>query len=146
MADINPKDLVKNFQEYSEDGSIGGAFRSAAGGILAALGIAVIAFIDVWQSLFTDPISAIIDGSVGVLNGLIGGTARILIQGATTAVQSLAPGATWAIGPLTFLMAIVLMGAAMYIFAQILQVPATSDMIPFSSTDVPFLGAEEENG
>jgi len=144
MARIDPNDLVRNF--YDDYEGIGSAGRAAIGGIIAALGIAAVALVDAVQALFTEPLASVAEGSAGVLNGLIGGAADILNQGAATAVQSIAPGASWAIGPLTYLLGIGVMGAAMYLFAQILQVPATSDLLPFTATDVPGAGAEEEDG
>jgi len=144
MARINPNDLVRNF--YDSFSGIRSAGKAAIGGVVAALGIAAVALIDGVQALFTEPLGEVASGSAGVINGLIGGAADILNQASATAVQSLAPGQAWAIGPITYLLGIAVMGAAMYLFAQILQVPATSDLLPFTGTDVPGAGAEEEDG
>lgn len=146
MAQIDPTDLVKNFEEYSGGDGLWGAVRSGLGGFVVAFFFAFIAMVNAGQALFTDPLGALASGSADVVTGLVGGTARILNQAATTAVQSLAPGATWAAGPLTFLFGILLMGGAMYLFAQLMQMPATSDILPFTLSDLPLVGAEEEDG
>jgi len=142
---IQPVELVKNFgSKDSFNGSIFNALYWGIGGVVASVFMAFAIFIDVGQQLITKPLGRMATEIANLMGAIIGGASRIIDQAATTAVLSIAPGAKWAIGPLTYVISIAVMGAALYVLAQILESPVTSDTIPFTFSDLPVLGVEED--
>jgi hypothetical protein len=140
---LNPVEQMNKFQQRY--GTIGKALMAGVGAIVVTLfgGIAII--IDTFRRLITDPVGAIIDSVTGLFNVLIGGSADLIRAGVETAIASVAPGAAWAIGPATFALTVGAWGAALYVFAQVMEARATSNLIPFTMTDVPVIGADEED-
>jgi len=125
--------------------SIGGA---VAGGIMGAFIGFFSGLIDTIQAifnLFVLPIDELGAQVANFLGALVGGAADIVTQGAVTTQQAIAPGQPWAVGPLTFAFGIVSVAAGWYVFARILAADQTSDLLPFTGTDVPGVGANEES-
>lgn len=125
--------------------SIGGTVQA---GIMGAVFGVFAMFIDFWRAVADTiivPLSAMGDLLAGVLEAFIGGGASIIGQGATTTIQSLAPGSIWSAGPLTFAEGIAAAGLGILVMTWILSREVTSDTIPFSATDVPFLGVDEDD-
>ena len=124
--------------------SIGGA---VAGGIMGAFTGFFSGLIDTIQAifnLFVLPIDELGTQVANFLGALVGGGADIITQGAVTTQQAIAPGQSWAVGPLTFAFGVVSAAAGWYVFARVLAADATSDLLPFTGTDVPGVGANEE--
>ena len=125
--------------------SIGGA---VAGGIMGAFIGFFSGLTDVITSLFgliTQPLDVLGIEVGNFLGALVGGAADIVTQGAVTTQQTIAPGQPWAVGPLTFALSVVGTGAGWYVFARILAADITSDLLPFTGTDIPGVGANEES-
>jgi len=125
--------------------SIGGA---VAGGIMGLFTGLFAGLIDVVTSIFgllVQPIDVLGGEVANFLGALVGGAADIVTQGAVTTQQAIAPGQPWAIGPLTFAFGVVSVAAGWYVFARVLAADATSDLLPFTGTDVPGVGANEES-
>jgi hypothetical protein len=123
---------------------IGGAI---AGGIMGLFTGFFSGLIDVVTSIFgllVQPIDVLGLEVGNFLGALVGGAADIVTQGAVTTQQAIAPGQPWAVGPLTFAFGIVSAAAGWYVFARVLAADATSDLLPFTGTDVPGVGANEE--
>ncbi|WP_254841141.1 hypothetical protein [Natronomonas marina] len=127
-------------------------FESPSSAVLASLTGAIVAlgaaFIDFWTAVadvIIVPLSAMGELLAGVLQAFIGGGASIIGQGAATTVQSLVPGSIFALGPLTFAEGIAAAGAGILVMTWILSREVTSDTIPFSATDIPFLGVDEDD-
>jgi hypothetical protein len=139
---LDPVDQLNNFQERF-DGDIGKAIAAGFGAIIVTVlgGLALI--IDAGRRLITDPIGAIIDGVTLFFEVLIGGSADIIGQGVKTTVLSVAPGGAWTIGPLTFALTVGAWGLGLYAFTIIMDMEATSNLIPFTMTDLPFIGSDE---
>ena len=125
--------------------SIGGA---VAGGIMGLFTGFFAGLIDVVTSIFgllVQPIDVLGLEVGNFLGALVGGAADIVTQGAVTTQQAIAPGQPWAVGPLTFGFGIASAAAGWYVFARVLAADATSDLLPFTGTDVPGVGANEES-
>ena len=125
--------------------SIGGA---VAGGIMGVFTGFFSGLIDVITSIFgllVQPLDVLGFEVGNFLGALVGGAADIVTQGAVTTQQAIAPGQSWAVGPLTFAFGIVSAAAGWYVFARVLAADATSDLLPFTGTDVPGVGANEES-
>lgn len=139
---LDPTDTINNFKDRFS--GIGGAVEAGVGGVVITIFTGLALGIDTIRRLFTDPLIALIDGSSAFVFELVGGAAEIVEQGVQTTVESIAPGATWAVGPLTYAVSIIVVGVGLYVLAKILEQRATSDLIPFTFTDWPIIGADEE--
>jgi hypothetical protein len=85
------------------------------------------------------PLRALAEGAAGVLDGLLGGGGDIIEAGA----QATAAG-TDVFGILAYPIGIAIVLAGAYLLAAYLSEEETSDLLPFTTTDIPFLGSEEE--
>lgn len=124
--------------------NLGRILRGGIGGILLALAAGAAAGVDAVFSVFINPVRAFATQLGNIVGSYLGGIAGIIRAGAITTQQSLLPGAAWAVGPLTFIFSIGVVGAAAYIMVQVLSIPGTSDTIIGSGTDFPLIGTEEE--
>lgn len=124
--------------------SVGAA---AQGGIIGVISAGFALFIEFWGAIADTiivPLSRMGPLLAGILDAFIGGAAQIVGQGAVTSARSLVPGSFFAAGPLTFAEGIAAAGLGLLVMAWILGRGPTSDTIPFSFTDIPFLGVDEE--
>lgn len=124
--------------------TLGSILAGGFGGVLLAWFIGGIELVQAGFNFIVSPLAAFGNQLARVVVAFVGGGARIIESGVATTVASVAPGATWAVGPLTFALQIGAAGAGLYVMALILSRPITSDTIPFSFTDLPFLGVEED--
>jgi len=141
---LNPVDQVEEFNKNYPDG-LSSAIKAGFGGIITTIAIGIALVVDTARQLITEPLLSLISNVGNVFNAMVGGGADIIRQGVQTSIQSIAPGAEWAVGPLTYLVGIAVMAGGMYIFAQVMEMEATSNLIPFSVTDLPIIGAREED-
>lgn len=121
--------------EEAEGKTLGTILFAGVGGLIYAFYEGAIAALQSAWLIMIEPVQALVGvegytGAVGVVEAIWGGWVTILEQGAQTAVESLAPGSTWAVGPFTQLLAIgtVMLGA--FAIARILAQPATSNIAP----------------
>lgn len=94
-------------------------------------------------NVFIKPVAQLATDSAGLVNSIVGGAGDIIDQGVRTSVLSIAPGATWAIGPLTAAASIAVVGVMLYVLGRVLALGVTSDAIPFTFTDFPLIGVDE---
>lgn len=131
-------------------------FGGPAAVLLAGISGLILTFFELWIDLidaavgiFLLPLEVIGAGSAGILDALLGGARAIIFAGAVTTQQAFLPGSPWAVGPLAFGLSVLAAGFGIWGFAQILQIPATSDIAlgTFTDLDLPGpldIGAEEE--
>jgi len=121
---------------------------AAQGGIMGVIAATFALLIDVGQAIadvFIIPTSELATQGGNVVEAFTGGIAAIIRQGAVTTVASIAPGATWAVGPLSFAFSVLAAGGGLYVMAAVLSRGFTSDTIPGTFTDIPFIGVDEED-
>lgn len=129
--------------------------RSPAEILLTGIGAFILAWVelaiglaDAIVGIIRDPLGAMGSGAAFIIDALLGGAGRIIFQAALTTQQALLPGQPWAVGPLTFGIGVGSAGFGLFVMAKFLQLPATSDTLPGTFTDIdpPFLdiGVEEE--
>lgn len=123
--------------------SIGGVLGGGIMGVFLASIALTIDFFQATANVLISPLEALGINLGGIVDAFVGGAADIMRQGAETTVASLAPGATWAVGPLTFGFSVIAAGTGLFAMAWLLQQSPTSDLIPFSFTDFPILGVDE---
>lgn len=120
--------------------NIQAAFKQGISGAIRGVFIGIIAVIVVITDFFTKPLGAMIGGITGLVDALFGGIIDILNQTATTAVQSFAPGSTWAIGPLTWFFGILMLTGTLWLVSKMLSIDDTSNLVPGSFVDYPIIG------
>jgi len=91
-------------------------------------------------NVFIVPISALLDGIGQFIGSLFGGISQVIGAGAAGTAQNVQQ---WFVFSLPVAVGVVLLIAMM--FAWYTDQDFTSDLIPFSSTDVPFVGNDEED-
>jgi|GEM_PF-3522396 len=135
MAEKGPWELV----EEADGRELGATAIAAVISFVLAITQGVNSMINTAFDLFVDPLDAVITGSVGVVEELWGGWQAILEQGAETAVASIAPGATWAVGPFTQALSLVSVVVSLYILAKVMASPFTSNLVPGTLVDNRFV-------
>lgn len=141
-SSFDPTKQVEQFRSLY--GTISNALVSGVGGVISSFFLGMASIVAAIALMIYGPLNAMANGIADFMTGLVGGAADIIEQGVETTVTSIAPGATWAIGPLTFGLSILAMGAGLWALAWILGRAETSDTIPFTFTDIPFVGVDEE--
>jgi len=126
-------------------GSISTAGQAGIVGVITAAFAMIINAGQAITDVFILPIQQLAVEGGNVVTSFVGGIAAIIEQGARTTIASIAPGQTWAVGPLTFLLSIATVAGALYVMSLVLSVGFTSDTVPGTFTDFPFLGVDEED-
>jgi hypothetical protein len=114
---------------------IGGTFFAVFFGVIDSIG-----------ALFSVPIKAL--SAFGrameqIVIATFGAPGEFLVAGWRGAIASFQPGGSFYIGPFTPILAMAVFLAVAWMVSQYLELEATSDLIPWSFTDVPLLGTEE---
>lgn len=125
--------------------NIGEAFSGGISATVLAGFSGVIAYILSLVGFFTIPIDATAEGVGGIIGSMLGGAQEIIWQGAQSTIVALAPGSTWAIGPLAFTISILAVGGGAFALSRLLAIPFTSDFALFSNTDFLGIGSDENN-
>jgi hypothetical protein len=125
--------------------TIGGVAAGGIMGIILQFGVSITDLVGRLFDILILPLGAMGEQLGNIVTAFLGGVATIIQQGAQTTVASIAPGATWAVGPLTFAFGILAAGAGLAAMAWFLSLEVTSNIIPGSFTDVPFFGVDEED-
>jgi hypothetical protein len=124
--------------------SLGDIIVNGFGAAILAWWIAGINVLTEIMEVFTIPLDALgIEGG-NIVGEFFGGIADIFRAGAVTTQQVLLPGQAWAVGPLTFALSAVAVGAALYVAGRVLKQPFTGDTVLGLPIDVPGLGADED--
>lgn len=131
MAEQGPWDLI----EEADGRKLGATVIAVVISYVLAIGQGVNSMINTAFDLFVDPLGAVIDGATGFVNELWGGWQDILRQGAKTAVASIEPGATWAVGPFTQALSLISVVVSLYILAKVMASPFTSNLVPGTLVD-----------
>lgn len=141
MSASSPSGLIGRARSYP---TLGALLFGGIGGVLLAGFEQVIAFILAVAGFIITPLTTFTQQLGEVIIAFVGGGADIILAGVGTSVASLAPGGNFALGPFTFAGAIGSAALGLGVMAFILSLSPTSDLIPFSFTDVPFLGIDED--
>lgn len=146
-----PKDAWQLIEE-SRGKTLGTALLSGVLAMWYAFAQGVAGMINAGFAIFIDPLMTMISGVVALVEALYLGWVDILEAGASTAVYSLAPGSTWAVGPLTQVLAIGSVGVGIYVVARIVSSEVTGNAVFGTLVDNRFLAwlgttpEEEEEG
>lgn len=124
-------------------GTLGDVAAEGIGGFVLAVATGFISGFLTLADLFIKPMNALIGGIQGGIEAIFSWT-MIVLSGAEASAASVAPGATFDIGPFTFALALVAVLLGGWVIARYLIEEETSDLIPFSFIDFPFVGQEEE--
>jgi hypothetical protein len=114
------------------------------GVILAVFKLAIDAGTAITE-VFILPTGELARQAANVVQSFVGGIAGIIQQGAESTIAAIAPGQMWAAGPLAFTISIAAAAGGVYVMSVLLGVGFTSDTIPGTFTDFPFLGVDEED-
>lgn len=125
--------------------SIGGVVGGGLAGAFLAFFVSGINLLQALFDILIQPLGALGQGAGDVVAAIVGGAADIIEQGAQTTIATIAPGAQWAVGPLTFGFGILAAGGGLVVLGWMLSLEVTSNLIPFTFTDVPFFGVDEED-
>lgn len=139
---LGPWGLISRARNF---GSIGAIITAAVGGIMLAIPQEAIRAFQALVSVFVEPVQSLAGGAAGIVTAFLGGISSIIRQGAETTVATLAPQATWAVGPLTFGFSVAAAGGGLFVMALLLEQGPTSDAIPGTFTDFPLIGTDEED-
>lgn len=131
--------------EEAQGQSLAQILQSSIGGAMLALALMAISTVQSIFEVLTQPLDALGIELGNLVEALLGGPIDIIGQGAASAVASLEPGGMFYVGPLTFPLAVVTALSGGYVLAKYLELEITSDTIPFSFTDIPFIGVDEDD-
>jgi hypothetical protein len=92
------------------------------------------------------PATSFIDGLGALILAIVGGAANIIDAGSGAAAQAFLTGVWSALGPLAYPASIASVLAAAYLMLQYFEIPVTADSIIglFTGTDLPIIGADED--
>lgn len=148
MASSTGERVWELFDRAKSAGSLSAVVFQGLGAILFAFGAALSSGIVTIADVIIVPLSTLINQSGRLLESIIGGAAQIIDIGALTSALSIAPGARFDVGPVTFVLAIGVVLLAMYLIVNYLSLPETGNFsiaIPFDIPTPGFLGPEEDN-
>lgn len=92
-------------------------------------------------SVVIDPLFALGAGAAEFLDAVIGGGADVVSAGAAASAAGIS-----VFGILGYIIGLAVVLAGAYLLGQYLTQDETSDVIPFTSTDIPLIGADEDSG
>ena len=92
------------------------------------------------------PATSFIDGLGALILSIVGGAADIINAGSGAAAEAFLIGVWGALGPLAYPAAIASVLSGAYLMLQYFEIPVTSDSIIglFTGTDLPIIGADED--
>lgn len=145
MAD-SPADRLTEIGEAVNSGKIEGVIFGLVVLPLVELSYGIGNLISAIFGVFINPLDAFGDSLGNLVGSLIGGPATILDTAAQVTAQSFqsGPWAQW--GPLTWSVGVASILAGAYLVTLYLKEEETSDWLPYSFTDLPFLGSDEDGG
>lgn len=132
MPDIDPVATVRN-----SDGDIVAAIEGGIAGTMVVIFASIATGIESVFSVFTEPLYAL----AAELASLI--AAYIPDELMTAAVQSSA-SAVDQFGVWAYPIGMIVMAVGLLILSGLLSMEITSNLVPFSTTDWPIIGADEE--
>lgn len=135
-----PQQLIARARSFP---SLGAVLAGGFGATILAVFYQGIELLQAIVGVLLFPLEALGVNAAQIVSSFVGGIADIIQQGAITTQQAIAPGASWAVGPLTFFFAILAAGAGLVAMAFVLSLSPTSDALPGTFTDVPFIGVNE---
>lgn len=133
MADLDPVATVAD-----SDGNISKAIMGGIAGVFTVMFTAVAVGIEAITSVFVDPLVALATELGDLIQAYI--PAELMSDAVTTSADSLGQ-----FGPLAYPAGMAIMAAGLYILSWLLSQEITSDLVPFSTTDWPVIGADEED-
>lgn len=141
MASSSPSGVIARARTFP---GLAAILFGGIGGIFLTFFEQIIAFIQALTNLGILPLATLANQVAANVRAFVGGGARIIAAGVTTTVTSILPGGRFALGPFTFAESIAAVGAGLVTMAVILSLAPTSNLIPFTFTDFPFVGVNED--
>jgi len=123
--------------------NLGDLLFRGLGGILLAIGSAITTGILTLADVVIVPVQALTSALGDLTTAIFGSPAEIVIAGAQATAQSLL--GPFNVGPATFALSIASVLAGLYVIQLYLSEEETGNLLPGLPTDVPFIGAEEED-
>ena len=123
---------------------LGSLARQGVGGWFLALSASFITGTQAVFDVLIIPIQAFTDAIGRLIEAIFGSPADIVIAGADASADSIGPGGEWAIGPFSFAIGVGSVLLAGLLIARYLQEDETSDLLPFTFSDFPGVGVEED--
>lgn len=142
MSASEPSGLIQRARSYP---TLGALLFGGIGGVILAFFEQVIRFMLAIVDFFLVPLTTFTGQLGNIIIAFVGGAARIITQGAVTSVESIAPTGAFALGPFTFAEGIGAAALGLFAMVIVLSLAPTSDLIPFSFTDFPLLGVDEDD-
>lgn len=136
----DPMEIINRASEFD---SLGGLIGSGIGGIILAAVIIVINLGQTIADVVIIPLQSLAVNVARVVTSFVGGGARIISAGVTSTVNSITVG-FFNLGPFTFGESVLIVGSGIFAMSVLLQLSPTSNILPFTFTDVPFIGIDED--
>lgn len=135
-----------DFLDRAYGSDLGSIAKRGVGGWFLALAASFITGTQAVFDVLIVPINAFTDAIGDIIEAIFGSPAQIVLAGADSAAQSVGPGGEWAIGPFSFAIGVGSVLLAGVLISRYLEDTETSDLLPFTFTDVPtgFIGVEED--
>lgn len=119
------------------DGDIPGAIKGGIAGLFTVVFSGIALGVDAVFQVFVNPTVALANELAALVSAYI--PADIISAG-----SSVTQGALAQFGIFAYPIAMIVMSAGLYVLAQLLEREFSSNLIPFSLTDFPLIGTEEE--
>ena len=133
-------DWVGRLNDVGQVENIDGALTRLLFLPIAAFFIQAANAVEAISNVFIDPLAAFADGLGGIVTALLGDGAADIIRAGAEASQT--DISVFGIGGFPVALGVALSGA--FVLSWYLSRQDTSDTIPFSFTDIPFIGVEED--
>ena len=141
MSASGGTDWIDRLNDVSRVQDIDGALTRLLFLPIAAFFVQAANAVEAISDVVIQPLGAFADGLVSLVGAILGDGAADVIRAGAQATQADISVFGIASLPVSFL---IVLGSA-YILSRYLTETSTSDLIPFSGTDIPFIGFSEEN-
>lgn len=141
MSASDDEAIIERVENLStSDITIGNAITGGIALIIGVFGTGVADVLNAIRSVIIEPVQTLAFGVADIVRETLGGSASIIGSGAATT-----GGSVDQFGILGFTVAVGIVLATAWLFAQIAEEEETSDsFLPFTGIDLPFIGVEEE--
>lgn len=142
----SPSELLDDARNTLQrpDGTLGDIAATGIGGFLLAIATVFISGVTTVGDLIIQPLSALADAGVRLVEAFIIAPLGVVLQGALTARVSIAPGQTFDVGPFTIFVGLLAVLGFFYILAVYLTERETSNVLPGLPFDLDFWPFREE--
>ncbi|MFD1634623.1 hypothetical protein ACOZ4L_02695 [Haloplanus ruber] len=133
-------DWIARLNDLSDVGNLDSALTKLMFAPIAAFFLQAANAVEAISRVIIDPVTAFASGAGDIVTSLFGGSSQIIDIGADATAADLN-----IFGILGFPVGLGIVFVGGFLIAQYLGQPDTSDLIPLTFTDIPFLGVEESN-